>query len=774
MADMPKGTQIRSDETGIARSIRLPRSTEAAAEAFARATRVPTTVRELADNFVIQASPLLRLDQGNLAAFAPSDLRSAAAPADKMQVGFREEKDVSGSATVVYDQKVLGLPVWNSGLTVQIATGSMRVLSSQNQLDYDIEIDRLPEAGLLPDVMTADRLAPLLGLPSAPPDLVINGTSQLIYRYQAAERLDPALQVPDPAPMQSAPPTLPLPPLPESIVEGRHYVVTEVLFTLPLPSQGSLNWRAFIEPTTATVLYLRALVACLHGAVFLTDTTLPDGRIVSVDCTKDELNSVRSVVPLAGLNAPSESNAQRALKGEFVELRETSQPIVPAPVVTPPSDFVYDVPTSDFAAVCAYHHCDGLFRLVEGMGIDVRAYFDGTNFPVPVDHYGFDKQVNARAPSNTMGNGSGGFEFGLAKAGQPIGIAVTARVALHEFGHALLWDHVRSPNFGFAHSAGDSLAAILHDPISQLPDRFDTFPFMTASGMGLRRRHDRRVEQGWAWGGRHDDTQYHSEQVLSTTLFRIYRAAGGDSTDTAVRQAAARYVAFLIIKAIGLLSFTTPDPEVYVDALMDADASTLVFEGWPGGTLYKVIRWSFEQQGLFQRPGAPRHVVSKGRPPEVDVFIDDARLGEYMPYLADAGQSRGIWNRRSQDDGLEDEPIAAGAENFLYVRVRNRGFGTAANITVRAYQRSGDGDTWPSDWRPAGDPVSIDAIASGGEAIAGPIRWQPAQSAAKLLTVVAADDDASILETVAGPASIATLIPVDNNLGHRSWAPAVS
>jgi zinc metalloprotease ZmpB len=406
MAELPKNTEIRRDETGIARSIRIPRSAGATAKAVARGARVPTTVREVADSFVIQASPLLRLDQSNLTELAPSSVRKDATPTDKMQLSFREEKGVSGSATVVYDQKVLGLPVWNSGLTVQIATDGLRVLSSQNQLDYDMEINRLSQTGLLPSVVTVERLAPLFGLPGVPAGLVINGTRQLIYRYQAGERLDPAVQVRESGPLQGPPPTLPLPPVPASIVEGRHYVVTEVLFTLPLPSQGSLNWRAFVEPTTATVLYLRALVACLHGAVFLTDATLPDGRVVSVDSTEDELNSVRSVVPLAGLSARSGSNRQCELRGEFVELRETGQPVVPAPVVDPPSEFIYDVRTSDFAAVCAYHHCDGLFRLVQEMGIDVKAYFDGTSFPVPVDHYGFDLQVNARAPGNIAGNGS--------------------------------------------------------------------------------------------------------------------------------------------------------------------------------------------------------------------------------------------------------------------------------------------------------------------------------------------------------------------------------
>jgi hypothetical protein len=50
----------------------------------------------------------------------------------------------------------------------------------------------------------------------------------------------------------------------------------------------------------------------------------------------------------------------------------------------------------------------------------------------------------------------------------------------HEFGHHCLYDHIRSPNFGFAHSCGDSIAVILNDPYSHLTgsDRFLSFPFI--------------------------------------------------------------------------------------------------------------------------------------------------------------------------------------------------------------------------------------------------------------------------------------------------------
>ena len=49
-----------------------------------------------------------------------------------------------------------------------------------------------------------------------------------------------------------------------------------------------------------------------------------------------------------------------------------------------------------------------------------------------------------------------------------------------------------------------------------------------------------------------------------------------------------------------------------------------------GGTYWKVIRWAFEQQGLYQPPGAPTPVTSVGSPPLVDAYVDDGRHGEYQ------------------------------------------------------------------------------------------------------------------------------------------------
>jgi len=157
------------------------------------------------------------------------------------------------------------------------------------------------------------------------------------------------------------------------------------------------------------------------------------------------------------------------------------------------TNFIYDADTDNFSAVNAYHHVDQSIRLVVDYGFPLSTIFDGTTFPVKVDHRDASKgEVQALGYGNATHTGSDGFGFNLAKSGCPVGIATDFRVVWHEFCHALLWDQVEGLNFGFAHSAGDSLGVILSDWATQFPDRFVTFPFIT----DIDRRHDRDVTAG--------------------------------------------------------------------------------------------------------------------------------------------------------------------------------------------------------------------------------------------------------------------------------------
>src|SRR4029450_12109816 len=139
----------------------------------------------------------------------------------------------------------------------------------------------------------------------------------------------------------------------------------------------------------------------------------------------------------------------------------------------------------------------------------------------------------------------------------PLGRAVDKWVHWHEIGgHGILWDHVSSPNFGFAHSAGDSLAAFQNDPESQLrplPQRFQYAPFRTWPA-GSERFFNRTVASGWGWGGAQDLGGYKSEAVLATTPFRVYQALGGDANEVNKRWHASRVSTYLVLNAVGKLT----------------------------------------------------------------------------------------------------------------------------------------------------------------------------------------------------------------------------
>jgi hypothetical protein len=616
----------------------------------------------------------------------------------------------------------------------------------------------------------------------------INQAKLLIYTYDPAQRIDPEVKAnAGHDGIQGGPPTLPLPPVPESIKPGEHYVVNDVLFTLPLANVGKINWRAFVDVKTAAILYLRAGVAHATGSIYQVDPITVTGNSGNTPSAPvATLDGFRTSVTLTGLAPPiAASPRTQSLTGEFVTLVDIDPPTVAPPTRESPFFFDSSVDTDDFAAVNAYHHCDSLFRLVQSLGIDVKEYFDETRFPVPVDHRAMYNQVNAQAPINATWTGSDGFRFGIAKMGTTVGIAADRRVVLHEFSHALLEDSVHSPNFGFAHSAGDSLAVILSDPESRVGDRFVSFPWVD-----IGRRHDRKVTDGWGWGGTFDINGYSSEQILSTTMFRGYRAIGGDSTNINTKKLAARYQVNLIVRGIGLLATDpitgSPTPDVFETAMITADLSTPTIEGYAGGAVHKIVRWAFEKQGLHRAPGVP--TTSEGSSPPVDVYIDDGRHGEYAPYLEDFSQTSDIWNRTSADGMTDHQMPVPMADNFLYVRVKNRGSEAAHNVKVHVYyNKAGNGQMWPTDWQPVktemlpatGDPTF--SISAGASGVVGPFHWMPgnANTVSLLAAVSATDanadhkndlsniDPTSMLPCSNGPIAIDRLVPFDNNIAVR-------
>lgn len=781
--NLTPNVRVSRDGQGIARQlIHLQ-------EPYAPGAAAAATPKALATSYLQDTAKVFDLDAKWLETLGESVANVVRK--EGTQVRFRESKSVQNSTLVTYQQTYLGLPVWTAHLDVRIHDNPMRVTSSTSFTHHDV--DAKPpsaKARFVPGRRETQALLRRLVTQAKGRLVKVTDERLIIYQYDAKERVDYDSHTPqapgvtrrsnraESARPGAGVPTLPLPPVPKSIVNGRHYVVNEVLFTTALAPWKALHWRAFFEVETGAVLYIRALVTHAFGNVFTTDPISASGNAaLTPTSSAATLDPLTSIVTLQGLTPPAAGDPQ-ALTGEFVTVGELASPGVSPPTATLPSgNFSKTCTSDDFGAVNVYHNCDLFFRTMQDMGINVANYFADTTFPLTVDHRDASLgTVNARGYGNATGDGAGGMGFNLLDAASTISISAEPRVAWHEFGHELLFEHVGGPNFGFAHSPGDSLGVIMLDPDSQAPDRFNTFPFCPT----IVRRHDRPVSGGWGWFGSQWDTQYNGEQVLSTTLFRLYQSTGGDAGDVAQRRLAAKYTCYLIIQGCGGLTTTTSDPDVYATAMMEADLDTPIFDGIAGGAVHKVVRWAFEKQGLYRATGAP--TTDEGEPPDVDVYIDDGRAGEYQ-YQGNFWNTTAIWNRLSNAaSGTEadHETPVVGQTNYLYVRIKNRGLQTATDITARAYHCiPATGLVWPDDWQesPTGG-LAVPDIASGGDTIAGPFEWVPEVIGHEcLLATVSAEGDrantdpASTSPAATGPIPHWRLVPFDNNIAQRNVAP---
>ena len=426
------------------------------------------------------------------------------------------------------------------------------------------------------------------------------------------------------------------------------------------------------------------------------------------------------------------------------------------------------VRTNDFSAVSAYRNLGQLFNRFMLYGIDPVSYFKFASLPLKGIYRsgirpgpGKDGQtINASVqpegwppgfagPTNEGDHPALRIHLALGdlsrrarepwnrvdrSPAEPLGIASDPRWLWHEIGHVLLMASVGELEFRFAHSAGDALAAIIADPTSEIPPawRGATFPWVFAP-----RRHDRCVHHGWSWSGslrrshasvpnadRVRRKGYWSEQILSSSLFRAYRCLGGDTIDPnsgdpdrAAREAASRYVVYLIMRGIELLGDARFAPanraEDFVRALIEADTGPpFTFPNRIGGCAHKVIRWAFEAQGMYP---ADAGVISNapGRYDPVDIYIEDGRPSAEITQRWSVEHGLGAYVPVSLDWGRYAEPPPAGADipqwfardtavesqgGQIFVTVGNRGRETATGVTVRVWWHAWPGGTVAPSW----------------------------------------------------------------------------
>ena len=146
----------------------------------------------------------------------------------------------------------------------------------------------------------------------------------------------------------------------------------------------------------------------------------------------------------------------------------------------------------------------------------------------------------------------------------PLGLACDWRVVLHELGghgtivepHQLWLIQIR-PQHRRQSRCNPQRSGQLRQGQCSLRD----LPVASAPQAPARSQGRAGLGVGWNEGPRRrpehralDPKGYQSEQILSTTHFRIYRAIGGDAAEPNMRRFAARFAAYLILRTVGSLT----------------------------------------------------------------------------------------------------------------------------------------------------------------------------------------------------------------------------
>lgn len=572
--------------------------------------------------------------------------------------------------------------------------------------------------------------------------------------------------------------------------------------------------------------------------------------------SRDVFDGLRSRQALGDLPSPGVGMVEL----DDAEVRVRRVRLVDAPVVvaTPkvvPANSDASVRSNGFTAVSAFFHVRTMFQRMRDHGLDSAAYFRFADLPIDV-HYragilpgrGDGRTVNAQvrwtieaeppaAPASggvltawdhsitarrlelrfALGDqqrAAGRLPANLPSAveREPLGVAADVRWCWHEFGHVLIAAATGALELPFAHSVGDALAAIACDPDSALAcdadgasDNAGAWRYLTFPWVFIPRRHDRDVQRGWSWSageyGFGAPYGYRSEQLLSTTLFRLYRALGGDCMERNdqgarvpardERKHAAQYSTYLIMRTLAALGPANVSPclsvHQFVHAMRTVDAFTANTPGpggYIGGSANKVIQWAFEQQGLYGRPVPGASVMGpeadRQASLQVDLHVEDRRVQSDGPYTP-VDLLGETW--QAAPDSITAQRIWTGLLlHRVLVRVDNRGPDPAARTRIKLWHaRYPVGSTIPPFPGPAWKRIWVlqppGTVPGANGAIPGhwrpwPIFWLPPVSGRYLLLLeasCAADrsniDPATQFPCAAEPGQVARLVAFDNNLG---------
>lgn len=483
------------------------------------------------------------------------------------QTGVQEGSAVQ---SVRYQQSHQGIPVYGAQLVVGLGKQDGRIISTINDIDYDLPPTLTPDQRQL----SADEVIALIHqqFDTRFETLVLGQPELYVYRHVKLEAVQPPYGAP---------------PIREEMLQlgtgtvGQAYLVWRITLDTQNPSG---NWEVLVDATNGELVAVndRRFYATRQGYVFWPDP-IRSSQNDSLTWSTDEsiLNAERVEVTLENLDEPS--NGQYILNGQWVRNLEKENPIFAPPATS--DDFKYGVKDRRFLNVMAYYYLDRLISHLRSFGIP--KYNDTVTGPIEIDPQAVSGDDNSHfspsGPYIAFGEG------GVPDASDP-------GVILHEYGHALhhflLNYHANS---SYEEGFNDFLAACWLD-------RFNEHQFQREEAMPW----DQHYSGTNHWGPtrrmdlphRFDDANfgyydfYLKGDVFATALWEIFLNMGGRSANPDERRAAADTLLHLYMEMLVLTQKNNP-PEDLVNGLIQVDGALT------GGKYQTIIRDAFLHRGLW-------------------------------------------------------------------------------------------------------------------------------------------------------------------------------
>jgi hypothetical protein len=556
---MKKSARIRRDKGGKAvRSFfdasARKGSAKAGAKGKTKAAEAAITTPERADAFLAQNRDAFQL--------ANVDLRR-----DLVKEG-------AASASVRYEQRHNGLPVYGAQLVVGLPKTGGEPTSAMNKVDYDLPVDLTPkDVKVTPaqaDTVVRDTLR-------AHFTEVITGPPRL-FAYRAEKPAPPPRANLSPGELATIKKVCAL----GTGEPGRAYLAYRIeADTRDAKGLSRGQWEVLVDAVGGGVLAVkdRRRYAGPDAYVFYPDPiTSSQDPTLSWATSANTLNSQRKLVQLDNLNPAV--NGKLALSGTWVTSIDNEPPVFPP--VKSASDFKYEAKQKEFLSVMAYYWLDKL--IVYLRTFEIPTLNAAMTKPIRVDAQGLQGQDQ----SHFVVTAAGTYHVAFGEGGVPD--ASDPHVVVHEYGHAV-HHFLGTSQGGYEEGFDDFMACAWLDRFNDKQfQRTAVFPWDNCAALNWNPKRRLDLAEKFSDAGFDGYDPYLQGDVLATALWALFLDLGGSGA-AAGREKAADTVIRLYLEMLITVADDSPAQDL-ANGLLVAD------QALNGGANKAAIKKAFKARGI--------------------------------------------------------------------------------------------------------------------------------------------------------------------------------